>query len=233
MTNDVLGKNVLIEAEIDSVFYPLLCCKTAEFTAETDEIETTHVNSGADREFAPGLTNRVLNMNGITRVNNADGRINIIYLMQQQAVQTIFNLRATLTANNGDLAVITFSAFLKSTNWSKDVSTTSNCFANWRITGSPEYAAVVPEPSEPVCDIEDPLYLTLAEGETSVSDALLGGAQVSILTVAREGIVYAQTSGTPGNMQFRHSGDEIQFLNPGNPGGETIYILYKIIALIP
>lgn len=233
MAPDVLGKDILIEAIIDSVPYPVFCCKTAELATETDEIETTNVNSGSSRDYAPGLSNRILTMTGITRVNNTDGRVNIIYLMQQQEAQSIFTLRATLTNQNSEVAQLTFDAFLKSTNWSKDVSTTSNSSAVWRITGGITYATSVDPPTEPVCEVQDPLYLTLAEGETAVSDALLNDPEVTILGVARETQVYSETSGTPGNLQFKHNGANVEFYIPGNPGGETVWVLYKITPIGP
>lgn len=226
---NVQGKNILCEMQIDSLWYPIFCAKSGELVIEQDEIETTHVNSGSNREYVPGMSNGTFIMQGMTRINNDDTRVNIIYLMQSAIRRDIWPLRITLTNNNSQVATISFSAFIKSESFTKDATTLSSASVSWRVTGDVVFGSSVPAPAEPICEVKDPLYLTLAEGDTSVSDPLLDDPEVTILAVTREGTGYDETTGTPSGRQFRHVDANIVFDTalPGNPGGETVYVLYK------
>jgi hypothetical protein len=231
---NVLGKNVLVEMLIDGVYFKIFCAKSADQVIDQDEIETTHVNSGANREYVPGMSNSVINMQGMTRINNEDGRINAVYLMQTAIRRDIWPLRVTLTNENAQVATLSFNAFIKSVGWSRESTSFSNSSVSWRVTGDITFATSVPAPTEPVCEVQDPLYLTLAEGEISTGDPLLDDPEVTILAVTREGVGYDETTGTPVYREFRHVGEDIVFdaSLPGNPGGETVYVLYKKVAVI-
>lgn len=231
---DVLGKNILVELNIDNVYYPIFCAKTADFTIEQDEIETTNVNSGSSREYVPGMSNALLNMTGITRVNNGDGRVNIAYLMQKSVQRQIWTIRTTLTDNSGNIATQTFQAFIKSTNWNKDVTTVSNSSITWRVTGDVDLGDTIDAPTEPVCEVQTPLYLSTTPGATSVHSDLLNpepGFTVVVLIVARSNTVYTETTGTPSGTQFKFNSaaGNIEFDTsiPFNDG-EIVYVLYEI-----
>jgi len=237
---NVQGRNILCEMRIVDEYVPIFCAKSGELIIEQDEIETTHVNSQNSREYVPGMSNSLFNMTGLTRINNNDGRINVIYLMQSSVRRDIWPLRVTLTNNENEVATISFNAFIKSVSWNKDASTLSNSFVNWRVTGDPSFGTAIGPPAEPICEVKDALYLTLAEGATSVTDPLLEDSdteETTILAVTREGTGYDETTGTPGNRQFRHNAvtGVIEFGSswPGNPGGEVIYVLYKKTTIAP
>lgn len=72
---------------------------------------------------------------------------------------------------------------------------------------------------------EEPISLTLLEGDFTVTDARLVDA--TILTLAREGIIY-EKSAVVGNRKFTHNDDTgvIAFQNAGESGGEGIDITY-------
>lgn len=145
-------------------------------------------------------------------------------------------MRLVGTDNDGNIVGIEFQGWVRSTNISRDIPSYSQSAATFRITGGLTFITSIAEPAEPVCDIEDPLYLTLAEGETEVGDALLEATGVEILGVTREGIGLDKTTGTPGNRQYKFVGGtgngliQIDPNNPGFPGGESIWVLYKISA---
>lgn len=230
----VLGRNVLAEIEIASVFYPIFCAKNVSFVLEQDEIETTHINSGPYREYVPGVANSTLQCSGITTTDNTNGRISIFYLMQTSVRRTIHSMRLKCTNQDGGIKIISFNAFVRNTSISGDRTVFSQSDITFRVTGGLTFSDVIPTPEEPVCELADPLYLTMAEGETSVQDNLLISPDITILEVQREGLGYDQTNGSPGNRQFNY--DEttgtISF-RPSNPalaGGETIYVLYKQIT---
>lgn len=69
------------------------------------------------------------------------------------------------------------------------------------------------------------VYLTLADGDTTVTDGSLSGKTPFMLT--REGIEFKKVSGTPGNRQYTFSGTTVTFRDQGNTSGEDIHILFK------
>lgn len=238
MANQVLGKDVITQILILGVYYPIFCGKTADLTTNQDEIEVTHVNSGADREYVPGMSNHLLNVAGVTVLDNTEGKISWEYLAQMAQRRTINTYRILLTDQDGDQRAITFDAFWTTGVLSRNVTEWSQSSVTMRITGSLTYESPVSPPTPPACEIEDPIYTTLAEAATSVSSALLipgVGETITILHVTRSGITLYETTGTPGNLEFQYvSGTgTINFdpANPGNPAApdlEPVSIEYKI-----
>ena len=231
MGNLVRGRDVIVSLKISGTFYPVFCAKSATLTSNQDEIEVTHINSGADREYVPGMGNATLDVSGITTIDNSNSRVSLPYLLQAAQRRTTFEMRVLLTDEDANPLAITFSAFSTTRSLTKEMASYSQSSITFRITGGIAMSTVIPEPELPPCDIESPLYLTLLEGDTEVSDALLEQTGVEILGVARETDVYTETTGSPGNLQFRFTAltGTIDFQNPGNPGGENIWVLYKIV----
>lgn len=69
------------------------------------------------------------------------------------------------------------------------------------------------------------VYLTLLDGDTTVSDGSLSGKTPFLLT--REGLEFKKVVGAPGNRQYSFSGTTITFRDPANTGDEDIHILFK------
>lgn len=234
MSNKVLGSGVTTYMEIDSVFYPVFCAKTASLTTNQDELEVTSVASSRDREYIPGMRNATLNCTGVTTSDNSNSRVSLLYLMQPAVIGTTFPMRMTFTDKDANVVNITFSAFITSTNVDRALGGAfSQSSITMRITGGLTFGEPIDPPAEPVCEIQDPLYLDMAEGETSVSDVLLEADGVVILEVQRTGTGHDETTGTPGNREFKFTAGTgtigFDATNPANSGGETIYVLYKIV----
>lgn len=229
----VLGKNFVISLQVGDTYYPVFCAKDGEISSSQEEIEVTSVNSGGDREYEPGMASHMLSVNGLTELNNLGGLISIFYLMQQAVRRTIHNLKCTLTDTEGTVIVLTFKVFVRDLNLTKTRGGYSNCSASFRITGGITYSDVVNPPTEPFCEIADPIYTTLPEGATSVTIPELADPGVEILGVWRYTNL-ALTNGTPSNSQYaiNYSTGTINFdpANPGNPGGEPIHVLYKVLG---
>jgi hypothetical protein len=233
--NQVLGKNVVVSMYVSGNYYPVFCGKTADFPLEQDEIEVTHVNSGSAREFVPGMSNFLLNINGVTVLDNTESKISILYLMQLAVRRSINTYRILFTDQDGDTAFITCSAFVRSATPSRDVTQWSQSSVTLRVSGEIIFGTVVPPPETPACEQEPTIYTELAEGALYVSDALLipgVGETITILHVSRSGTTYYETSGTPGNMEFQYDDTlgRITFENPGNPADpdlEPVSIEYK------
>lgn len=222
----------MLSLQVGTEYYPVFCAKSAELSTVQEEIEVTSVNSGGDREFEPGMASHSMTVSGLTELNNLGGLISIFYLMQQAVRRTIHNFKWTLTNTEGESITLTFRCFITSTTLTKEIGLYSTSSASFRLTGGITYSDVVNPPVDPICEIADPIYTTLAEGATSVTDPLLAEPGVEILGVWRYTSM-AYTSGTPidGQYSFDGSTGTISFAptNPGNPGGEPIHILYKVL----
>lgn len=238
MANQVLGKNVVVAMKIGVDYFPIFCGKTAELPIEQDEIEVTHVNSGSDREYVPGMSNALLNVTGVTVLDNTENRISPIYLAQLSIRRTIGDFRMLLTDQDGDQQAITFSAFVRNINISRDVVQWSQSNVTLRITGALTFSSVIDPPGPVTCEEEDPLYFTLAEGVAYVESALLKadvGETITILHVSRSGTTYYETAGSPGNLEFQYTevgaNGRITFQYPGfaaDPDLEFVSVEYKI-----
>lgn len=237
MSNKVLSRNLIYAIKIDTTYYPIFCAKTSELSTDQEEIETTSVNSGRAREYIPGMSSSTLACTGITTLDNSAGQISPFYLNQAGNRQNIWEIRAVATDDDGDILVLMFDAFITNVTVSKQVGSYSQSSASFRISGEVVYSNVIPTPTDPVCDIADPLYKDLADGGTSVTDALLAATGVEILGVWRSGSSLSPVVGSPVGLQYAFTAGTgtISFdpANPGNPASpelEPIHILYKVTA---
>jgi hypothetical protein len=228
----VKGRNAIAQLKVDGVFYPVFCAKGATFTSVQEVLETTSLTSGPDREYVPAMRSHTLDVNGITQSNNTNSRVGVLYLIQNR--RTTFEMRLLMTDDNGLVIAVTFNAFSTTLSISRETASYSQSSASFQITGPVAIDTTITPPVPLECEVQDPLYLTLAESATSVSNAALEVDDVVIIHVEREGLGHDETTGTPGNREFKFTGGAgngtISFdaTNPGNPGGETIYVLYKL-----
>jgi predicted glutamine amidotransferase len=231
MGNHVKGKNIICSMEISSVFYPLLCAKTAEFVTEQEEIEVTSVNSSLDREYEAGMSSTTLTMTGVTTLDNTNAKVSILYLMQQAVRRQTQSFRIRLTDDDSDVRDITFSGIIRTTGFSREVLGYSNSTLVIRVTGALNVGEPIAPPTVPDCEVEDALYKDAVEGQNSVTDALLTTANVVILSVSRTGVEHYFTSGTPGSLQYAfNAGTGTITFSASIPfeAGEWVYVLYKI-----
>lgn len=238
MANQVTGKNTITQILINGVYYPFFCGKTTELSPSQDEIEVTDVNSGADREYVPGMSNHTISFSGVTVLDNTEGRISWEYIVQSAQRRAIHSMRTLLTDQDGTQRAISYNAFFTGGPLSGDVTAWSQSSITMRITGALTFADPVAPPAPPSCDIEPTIYTTLAEAATFIINALLipaVGETITILEVTRSGLTHYQTTGTPGSLEFKYTSatGKIEFdpLNPGNPAAPTlepISVEYKI-----
>lgn len=231
MSNYVKGKNAIASLVIDTVAYPIFCAKTWELSYDQDELEVTNINSGASREYIPAMNAATFGATGITQLDNSAGQVSINYLLQQAIRRQIHLLRIVQTDDDGGVLQIEFNAFVTNTTLSKSTGSYSQSSLSMRITGALTFSDVITPPSEPICEMQDPLALTLLEGETIVSDPLLIGDNVVTLMVFREGLEYKPVTGSPVNRTYRHDKDtgEIIFdaTDPA-PLDQGVEVVYKL-----
>lgn len=235
MSNLVLGKKVFFELSVDSEWFPIFCAKDASLDITQEELEITTVNSSRWREFITGMKSAQISVSGITTLNNTGSRVSIFYLIQPGVIGNLLNLRMRMEDENGDLLALTFSAIITSANISRSIAAFSQSGITFKMSGGFTLSSDIAPPTEPVCEVQTPLYLELNEGDTSVQDDLLKQVGVEILTVGRDGgYGYAPTSGTPGDKEYHFNATTgiISFdaTNPAPSGGQPIYILYKIVS---
>jgi hypothetical protein len=234
MSKLIKGKNMIAQVEIDEVFYPVFCAKTVEFVNEQDEIEVTTINSSISREFLPGMNNATMSCGGVLQMIN-DTKVGAGYLLQESIRRTMLNMRIYMTDEEGTVRILSFNAFVRSLNFSRDSGSYAQSGAEFRISGPISIDTPVEPPTPPACELEDTLYLTLEEGATSVqsNDLIPGvGETITVIGVTRSGATYYETSGTPGSLEFHYDSDSgtvaWDATNPGNTGGEPVSVQYKI-----
>lgn len=236
MNRKVLGKNVIFSMLVDGNYYPFFCGKTGVLDLNQDKIEVTHVNSGAHRNYVPGMSDSQFTVTGVTLINNDEHKVSVAYLDQLAIRRSINTYRVLMTDQDGTTLSISFSAFVLNTNLSRDVVSWSQSSATFQITDDWTFSSIIPSPVIPVCEEKDPIFDSLADGATVYTNALLiqgVGETLTILGVSRSGTTYYETTGTPGNLEFKYNSaaGTITFLNPGNPASpslEPISINYKI-----
>lgn len=238
MSNLIEGVDVLGQMEIDSVWYDIFCAKDLVLRYDGEEIETTTVNSTRSREYVPGMNSWLLSISGVTESDNSEGRVSLLYLLQEAMRTEIHSMRVFMTDRNGTTKAVTFSGFLRSGEFTGNAFGMSNCDAEFRITGSPSLGTPVDPPAPPDCELEDTIYLResdggITAGQYIANSALLQQTGVEIIAVIRSGPMYDYTTGTPSGMQFTHdlpNGDIIFDSNITFNSGEWVAILYKIVT---
>lgn len=234
MNRKVLGKNMKFWMKVGGVDYPIFCGKTAFHDLSQDKIEVTHVNSGAHRNYVPGMSDSQINVVGVHLINNDELKVSANYLMELAIRRAINTYVITQTDQDGTIFSTTVEAFLTNVNISRDVTAWAQSSVTLQPTGEPTFSTVIPPPGVPTCEEQDPIFATLADGSAVYTNALLiqgVGETLTILGVSRSGSTYYETSGTPGNLEFQYDpvAGTITFFLAGNPAPlEPLSINYKI-----
>lgn len=236
MANRVQGKNIIGSMNIDDTYYPIFCGKTLSFNLDQDELETTSVNSGVSREYIAGMANAVMNITGVTILDNTESRISIAFLQQQSIRQAVQEWQIQLTDDDGSIIYYLFEGIIRNTSFTKALPGYSQSDLTVRITGDINITTIAPPPPPGSPEIIYSDWWTMDAGNTYIdglSDVHGYGLQgVTILEVDREGANYdIITSGTPGNRQATHNNTTgVISFDPTNPSmGETVFVLFKVI----
>lgn len=234
MNRKVLGKNMKFWMKVAGVDYPIFCGKTAYHDLTQDKIEVTHVNSGPHRNYVPGMSDSQINVVGVHLINNDELKVSANYLMELMIRRAINTWVITQVDQDGTTFSTTVEGFLTNVNISRDVTAWAQSTVNIQPTGEPTFSTVIDPPVLPTCEEQDPIYGTLAEGSAVFTSALLiqaVGQTLTILGVTRSGTTYYETSGTPGNLEFKYDAvaGTITFEFVGNPAPlEPVSVNYKI-----
>jgi hypothetical protein len=226
MINPIWGDDVVFAMKVGGEYIPILCGTSFTYTCDVESIEFTGPNSGGVRQRRRRLEEHTSTVSGLTYVEN-DDTLSFFYVLQLGVRRESQTFRATFIDGNGDQRTLTGEGIIGPMGISSQMAE----FASGDITvwwnEEPEFDAIDDPADE--CEVVEKLFLTLSEGATSVSSATLSGK--TILGVEREGLGQVIIGGTPaaGTRECVFSGTTISFdaTNPGNVGGENIYVLYK------
>lgn len=221
----VKGRNIVLSMYVTDNYYPIFCAKTMSYDPVQDEVEKTSINSGSSREYEAGMFSATVTCTGIQTLNNSGGKISVNYLGQQSVRRQKQQFLITQTDDDGNSLIMSFDGIIISPSFSRDTNGFGQSSVSIRVTGDVLYDSIIlpPVPEEVFSD-----YFSCTEGQSSISDASL--EDVEILQVARSGDTHEETTGTPGNHQFKYtSGTGTVLFDVNNPfnDGEWIYVEWK------
>lgn len=222
----VEGSDVVLSMYVSGTYYPILCATDCTYTCNAEFVEKTGPNSGGVRQWSRRLEEHISTVSGLTYVEN-DATLSFFYILQLGVRREEQEFKITFTDGLGDVKTLSGAGLIGTQSINGPATDFSNCEIEIRWNEEPEFDAVE-DPSDE-CEVVDKLFLTLAEGDSTVSSATLSGK--TILGVEREGLGQVIIAGTPaaGTRECAFSGTTISFdsTNPGNVGGEKVYVLYK------
>src|SRR6185369_16786131 len=137
MSEYVLGRNVTVLVSTDlgsgESFYPLFCAKSMELDIIQEEIESTTITSGVDREFEIGIQSGVLTLVGVTKTTDTD----------KVSPFTLYNLKRLkksyqVICQDQDLGTQTrsFEGLLRRLDFASNVVSFNQSTAEIRISGA-------------------------------------------------------------------------------------------------
>lgn len=228
MINPIWGEDVVFEMKVGVEFIPILCGTFFSLDCDVESVEYTGPTSGGVRQRRRRLEIYTSTVSGLTYVEN-DDTLSFFYVLQLGVRREPQTFKATFIDGHGDSRTLTGVGVIGPMRISAGVGE----FASSDITiwwnEEPEFDAVEDPADE--CEVVDKIFLTLAEGDSSVTSATL--VSKTILGVGREGTGQVLISGTPaaGTRECKYTSGtgtiEFDSTNPGNAGGEKIWVLYK------
>jgi predicted secreted protein len=244
MGNTVQGKNIGGYLKVDDNYFPVFCGKTLRFALSQDMLETTNITSGSSRQFIAGMSAAVMEVTGVTIVDNAESRIAVSYLMQLSVRREVRDWKITITGDSGSTVIYTFQGLIEESSFDKSIPGFSNSYVTVRVSGPVTMDSVAPPPSGDYNYYSD-TWATV-NGQSYISGNSLGNSNASptaytpfsllstdiILGVWVEGTEFDQVSGTPaaGSRQYKFSTSPVQIVFPADlifDGSQRVQIFIK------
>lgn len=236
MAEVVFGSDVVLEMKVEEEFFPVLCATDCQFSSNPEFIEKTSADSGTSREWMKRIEEFAASVSGLTKIHN-DTALSFFYMLQTSVRRASHDFRMTFTDSDGNQNVIVFTALIGAQSISGPAGDFANCSIEFKITGPIDLTEEDPPPPGEFTEIIDADYWILAEGATFVDgpsvEKALSLEAVEVLEVDREGIEYDVTTSTPSGRKCKHNNTtgivSFDTALPGNPGGETVWIITKRI----
>lgn len=224
----ILGSNGFAQIFITDSYYVLLCFKSMTLDIEDEEIEKTSINSGRAREYTTGLSSGTLSVSGVTTIENTATVVSALYMLQHRNEEHLIQL--SYTSQDSTTKGISFSAILRRTTLSNDVTQWAQSSLEFRISGDIDTGAIIDPPVAPTIfsdywDVTAGTKFVTGLSETVGKTYSLSG--INLVAVYREGIEYDIVTSSPGNRQARYvSGTpSVEFQINFEPG-ETVFIIF-------
>lgn len=231
------GKDVLVSILVEGEFLPVMCAIEMSFQCSQEVLLSTTIDTGIwRRKRLRQLSEWSVTVTGITKIDNTDGQASFFYLLQEnirsqeQTIQMMFEDEDGNTQVLEGVVVIPELSLTANMTGFMDTSITFEGAGDVGIepvvSGGGNGSGESGESGE--CDVLFSDTWLMAEGETTITGPGNEGrsfAGKEILQVAREGMQYDYTNGTPGNREFGFDGTTITFRDPS--AGETVFVLWK------
>lgn len=231
MSDVVFGKDFIVQSALpESLGYTTIgCAVSGTFAFENELIGKTDRNAPLFRKRRARISDCRASINGLITLANDAQKMSVMYFLEEGVRRTEVPLRFFLTDEGGATLYITGNFLIQSIELRGDVSGFGEYDMQLLGTGGvniDEASSVIGGSSEDFSD----WWVTTA-GADNIAGAGEGGLSFAgdeILAVAREGVIYHYTSGTPGNMQYSYDGTIISF-NPAMPfnDGERVFVMWK------
>lgn len=226
MTNVVFGSNVLFFVTVDSVDIAVGCATSIQYEYENEIIFKTDRNAGLFRKKRVRISDSRAAVTGLTSLVDNSETKSLFYFFQEGVRRSELYIKILFEDDNAVQKQITGAFLIQSIQVTGDPSAFSEFTINFEGTGTVTFSTPSTDsPGTVACQLQPTIYKSLAEGATSVSDALLTTEGATILWVTREGAGYNETnSNPPGNLEFffDDTTGEIIFLVPGNPASPEL-----------
>jgi predicted secreted protein len=225
------GKDVLVSLKIDEIFRPVLCATDMSFNCTQELVLATSADTGKWRKKRlRGLSEWSVSVNGLSKIGNNDGQVSFFYLLQENIRGTEQIIQMMFEDEDGNTQVLEGTVVIPSLSINGNVNSFADASVLFEGAGSVDIVEPVSDVESGVCEELESDTFTLAEGATFVSGVGQEGksfAGKEILEVDREGSQYDYADGSPGNRQYAYNGTNISFESAGNPGGETVFVMWK------
>lgn len=234
MASVVYGSDAVLEMEVNSVYYPVLCALDFTFTSSPEFVEKTSATSGLFREFAKRIEEFSVSLSGLTKIDNSE-TLSFFYMLQNSVRRTEQNFKITFEDDEANVKILSFTGLIGQMSITGPASDFSNCSVEIKGTGA-FTLDVTPPPVETEYDYFSDYWVPTAgnnylSGTSAVNGYTLTATDVP-LEVDVEGIGYDLVNGTPGTglRECKFGTSPVRITFPSDlvfDGVQRVFVLFK------
>lgn len=228
--NTVQGKNTVMQVFADGAYRSIDCQTDFLFEYINENILRTDVNANGNRVRRVRISDLQGACEGVTTTTNLVGGYSIFYFLQQAVRRAVQQMRWLFTDDDGLEKELTGQLIIRTIDITGPAAGPSTF--NIQFDGAGDGITI--DPVDPPVDTSDEGIDSddwlMAESVSTITGLSTNGKSFAgkvILLVARTGAPYTLVSGTPGNLEAQVALPNINFLYPANPGGESIFVIWK------
>lgn len=230
MSGVVTGRNIILEVKVDDVYYPIACASSCSFEFQNELIGKTDVNAGLFRKKRVRIGDNRASVQGVTTLE-VDGKLSVLYFLQEAVRRTEQDLRFTLTDESGLIKQVQGIYLVASVSASGDVSAFCEFDISFEGTGGISIGDLDESgtqglPGQVLWD-----WWEVSEGATSITGTGHYGrsfAGQDVIEVDREGVQYDYNGGPAEGRTYDYDGTTISF-DPLNPmvAGARVFVIWQ------